>query len=88
MARALVTEPRVLLADEPTGNLDSQTGKMVLDLLRDLNRELALSVVLVTHSAFAARYASRTVEMRDGSIHRDTRTARQAEEGGAAAGED
>ena len=66
IARALATEPRLLLADEPTGNLDSRTGQTILDLLRELNVEGQLTIVLVTHSTFAADYAHRIVEMRDG----------------------
>ncbi len=73
IARALVTEPRLVLADEPTGNLDSQTGQTILDLLRQLNVERHLTVVLVTHSAFAASHAQRTVELHDGRIVREAR---------------
>src|SRR5205823_4195585 len=64
IARALVTEPRLVLADEPTGNLDSETGQTILALLRELNAERHLTVVLVTHSALAASHAQRTVELR------------------------
>ena len=73
IARALVTDPKLLLADEPTGNLDSSTGQAILDLLRDLNAERQLTVVLVTHSAFAATYGHRTVEIRDGRLQGDYR---------------
>jgi putative ABC transport system ATP-binding protein len=73
IARALVTEPRLLLADEPTGNLDSHTGQTILDLLRQLNVERHLTVVLVTHSALAASHAQRTVELHDGQIVREAR---------------
>jgi ABC-type lipoprotein export system ATPase subunit len=73
IARALVTSPELLLADEPTGNLDSRTGQLVLDLLRRLNRDQSLTVVMVTHSAFAATYGDRTVELRDGVVIRDVR---------------
>jgi putative ABC transport system ATP-binding protein len=73
IARALVTEPRILLADEPTGNLDSATGRAILDLLRGLNGERQLTVILVTHSALAATYGQRTVELRDGRIQSDIR---------------
>ncbi|MFN8643884.1 MAG: ABC transporter ATP-binding protein [Candidatus Binatia bacterium] len=76
IARALVTEPSLLLADEPTGNLDSQTGQAVLDLLRRLNAERAVTVVMVTHSGFAATYGHRTVELRDGQIVREVATPR------------
>jgi putative ABC transport system ATP-binding protein len=70
-ARALATEPRLLLADEPTGNLDSANGRMILDLLRRLNLERHTSVIVVTHDAFAATSGHRTVEMKDGCIVRD-----------------
>ena len=73
IARALVTEPQLLLADEPTGNLDSRTGQSILDLLRRLNRERDLTVVMVTHSTFAATYGHRTVELHDGRIVREVR---------------
>jgi len=73
IARALVTEPRLVLADEPTGNLDTQNGQTVLDLLRCLNAERHLTVVLVTHSTLAASHAQRTVELRDGRIVREAR---------------
>src|SRR5947207_871472 len=73
IARALVTEPRLLLADEPTGNLDSRTGQAILDLLRRLNAERQLTVVLVTHSGLAASQAQRTVELQDGRIVREAR---------------
>ena len=71
IARALVTQPELLLADEPTGNLDSATGRVVLDLLRRLNTEKRMTVLLVTHSAFAAGYGDRMVELSDGRIIRD-----------------
>jgi ABC-type lipoprotein export system ATPase subunit len=75
IARALATKPRLLLADEPTGNLDSRSGQAILDLLRRLNAEQALTVVMVTHSAFAATYGHRTIELRDGAIVREVRAA-------------
>jgi len=75
IARALVAEPSLLLADEPTGNLDSRTGEMVLDLLRRLNHEQHVTIVLVTHSSLAATYGDRTVELRDGRIVRDVRAS-------------
>jgi len=75
IARALVTQPQVLLADEPTGNLDSATGQIVLDLLRRLNLEKQVTVLLVTHSPFAAKYGDRTLELRDGRLVRDVSAA-------------
>ena len=77
IARALVTEPRLLLADEPTGNLDSRTGQAVLDLLLKLNSDRRLTVVLVTHNAFAATYGHRTVELQDGCIVREAQAPRE-----------
>jgi ABC-type lipoprotein export system ATPase subunit len=68
VARALVAQPALVLADEPTGNLDSATGVMILDLLRSLNRQHGTSVVMVTHDHFAAGYGHRTVEMSDGRV--------------------
>jgi ABC-type lipoprotein export system ATPase subunit len=68
IARAIVAEPRVVLADEPTGNLDSVAGGAVLDLLQELNREHRQTIVLATHSAEAARRAGRIVHLRDGKV--------------------
>ena len=67
IARALVNEPRLLLADEPTGNLDSRTSDRILDLLRELNRE-GLTVVVVTHNESLASSADRRITLRDGRI--------------------
>jgi putative ABC transport system ATP-binding protein len=68
IARALVTEPRVLLADEPTGNLDTRRGQEVLDLLERLNADRGLAVVVVTHEAEVAARARRQVHVRDGLL--------------------
>jgi putative ABC transport system ATP-binding protein len=72
IARALVGEPRIILADEPTGNLDSRTGAEVMALLQDLGAA-GITVILVTHEADIAAYAGRVVEMRDGRIRSDAR---------------
>ncbi|MEZ5851066.1 MAG: ABC transporter ATP-binding protein [Hyphomicrobiaceae bacterium] len=68
LARALVTEPRILLADEPTGNLDGTTGRQVVDLLFDLSRRSATTLVLVTHDERLAQRCQRVVRMADGRI--------------------
>ena len=68
VARALAFDPPILLADEPTGNLDSKTGESILSLLRDINREAACTIVMVTHSQEAARYGDRTIFFRDGKV--------------------
>jgi putative ABC transport system ATP-binding protein len=71
IARALVNDPEVLLADEPTGNLDSRTGTEIMELLRDLNQRLGLTIVMVTHDARCADYAPRQVVFSDGRVVRD-----------------
>jgi len=68
IAVALSTDPRLLLADEPTGNLDSQRSREVLTLLRDICHEREVAMVLVTHDAQAAAFADRVLELRDGRI--------------------
>ncbi|HEU4340303.1 MAG TPA: ABC transporter ATP-binding protein [Candidatus Binatia bacterium] len=68
IARALAFAPQILLADEPTGNLDSRTGESVLSLLRRINREDGCTVVMVTHSEEAARYGDRKILLRDGKM--------------------
>jgi putative ABC transport system ATP-binding protein len=68
IARALSTEPRLLLADEPTGSLDTQRGREVLELLRELCRERGVAVVLVSHDPMAAAFADRVFALRDGVL--------------------
>lgn len=68
IARSLIAEPDLLLADEPTGNLDSANGTRALNLLRDLNESRKMAIVLVTHDSFAATYGQRTILMKDGRI--------------------
>ena len=68
IARALALSPDVLLADEPTGNLDSKTGEAIFDLLRELNQEQGLTVVLVTHNEWFARRTDRLLRMADGQL--------------------
>ena len=68
IARALAFNPPILLADEPTGNLDSKNGAAVLELLRQINTEQRCTVVMVTHNQEAAGYGDRIVHLRDGVI--------------------
>ena len=75
IARALVTNPAILLADEPTGNLDSVSSVEIMRLLAKLNAEQGRTVVLITHEQDIARFAQRVVELRDGRIVRDERSA-------------
>lgn len=74
IARAIVTEPLLLLADEPTGNLDSLRSEEIMALLVQLNRERGITVVMVTHEPDMAAYAQRIVEFRDGLIERDQKS--------------
>ncbi len=71
IARAIINRPAIILADEPTGNLDSENSAIVLEMLQKLNRELKQTIVMITHNPEAAAVASRTVEMRDGMIVKD-----------------
>jgi len=68
IARAIVNHPAILLADEPTGNLDSENSAAVLQVMRDLNRRLGQTILMITHNPEAAGFAHRTVCMRDGRI--------------------
>lgn len=74
IARALVSEPAVVFADEPTGNLDTAMSHEIMSLLRKLNDERGITIVLVTHEEDIAAYAKRQVRFRDGRIHSDTLT--------------
>jgi putative ABC transport system ATP-binding protein len=79
IARALVNRPRILLADEPTGNLDSNTGEAVLKLLRELQSQLGMTIVMVTHERpLAERYADRLALMGDGKLLSTSAAAREA----------
>jgi putative ABC transport system ATP-binding protein len=68
IARAIINEPKILLADEPTGSLDTKNSELVLGMLRQLNKELGQTIVMITHNPEAAAYADRVVHMRDGVI--------------------
>ena len=72
IARAIVTKPTLLLADEPTGNLDSATGSEVMNIFQQLNHEMGITIVLVTHENDIARYARRVIVFKDGRVLSDT----------------
>jgi len=83
LARALINRPRLLLADEPTGNLDSHTGTEIMEMVRRFNRDLGMTVVMVTHErALAERYAQRMIFLADGKLVEDHRNLRAASHSG------
>ncbi len=71
IARSLVNDPELILADEPTGNLDSRTSVEIMEILQRLNRERGITVLLITHEHDIAEYATRVVTVRDGRILTD-----------------
>ncbi|MBS1240699.1 MAG: transporter related protein [Gemmatimonadetes bacterium] len=75
LARAFSTRPRILFADEPTGNLDHRTGQTIIELMLELNRELGTTLVLVTHDLQLARLARRTIRLADGEVVEDSAAA-------------
>ena len=68
LARAIISEPKIVLADEPTGNLDTKSSEAVLGLLQQLNRDLGQTIVMITHNPEAAAYGHRVLHMRDGEV--------------------
>ncbi len=68
IARALVNHPSIVLADEPTGSLDSKTGDIILDLLKDLHKKENVTLVMVTHEPYVANLAERSITVKDGKI--------------------
>lgn len=68
IARALINDPKIILADEPTGNLDSKTGEEIMNILHDINKKNHQTVILITHSDYVKKYATKIVEIKDGRI--------------------
>jgi putative ABC transport system ATP-binding protein len=79
IARAIVTRPTLLVADEPTGNLDTARTHEIMELLTRLNRELGLTIAMVTHEADVADYAERTIRFLDGHVASDSRNLEVAQ---------
>ncbi len=71
IARALVNKPQVIFADEPTGNLDSKSGELVMDIIQKLNKNKGHTIILITHETYTAEYAERIIRLRDGMIESD-----------------
>lgn len=77
IARALVNNPRVIFADEPTGNLDSKSGKMIMEVLQKLNEEKGHTIILITHETYTAEHAERIIYIKDGLIESDKKVDRR-----------
>jgi putative ABC transport system ATP-binding protein len=83
IARALVNNPQVIFADEPTGNLDSKSGEVVIEIIQKLNKELGHTVILITHETYTAEYAERIIRLHDGEIESDKRVENRRIDGKA-----
>lgn len=77
IARALVNNPDVIFADEPTGNLDSKSGELVMEIIQKLHFEMGHTVILITHETYTAEYAERIIKLRDGEIESDTKVEKR-----------
>jgi putative ABC transport system ATP-binding protein len=71
IARALINDPKVIFADEPTGNLDSKSGQVVMEILQDLNRKHGHTIILITHETYTAEFAQRIIKIKDGRVDSD-----------------
>jgi putative ABC transport system ATP-binding protein len=75
IARALINNPQVIFADEPTGNLDSKSGQIVMEIIRKLNEEMGHTIILVTHETYTAEHAQRILKIKDGKVESDQKVA-------------
>lgn len=73
IARALVNNPQIIFADEPTGNLDSKTGGAIMDIIKKLNKEQGRTIILITHEEYISKYAERIIKLKDGKIEHDSK---------------
>jgi putative ABC transport system ATP-binding protein len=83
IARALVNNPEVIFADEPTGNLDSKSGEVVIEIIQKLNKEFGHTVILITHETYTAEYAERIIRLHDGKIESDKKVENRRVDGKA-----
>jgi putative ABC transport system ATP-binding protein len=83
IARALVNNPEVIFADEPTGNLDSKSGEVVIGIIQKLNKEFGHTVILITHETYTAEYAERIIRLHDGEIESDKKVENRRVDGKA-----
>jgi putative ABC transport system ATP-binding protein len=81
IARALVNNPEVIFADEPTGNLDSKSGEVIIEIIQKLNKEMGHTVILITHETYTAEYAERIIRLHDGEIASDKKVEKRRTEG-------
>ena len=79
IARALVLNPDVIFADEPTGNLDSKSGKIIMEIIQKLNQETGHTIILITHETYTAEHAGRIIMMKDGEIESDRKVEKRHE---------
>jgi putative ABC transport system ATP-binding protein len=77
IARALINDPEVIFADEPTGNLDSKTGKDVMEIIQNLNKDEKRTIILITHETYTAEHAKRIIYLRDGKVESDALVQKQ-----------
>jgi putative ABC transport system ATP-binding protein len=80
IARALANDPAIILADEPTGNLDTRSGEEIMDIFARLNRERGITVVFVTHDPEIAEYTERVIRLRDGLVESDVQNGRKIQD--------